>query len=249
MGIPYSSFDYTINYNELKSEIIMSGVFKESYKDYLKNYGRSIDLYDIPDEKINLYPGTSIQIHNIVQLWICYSNKYPGLIRKIKNQLDKTPSLMDVYTSHMICLGYKFTVHEDVLDILFRYNSNINITLLHCAAINGHIKLIETLISYYDNIDLPLPPPSINYSPLVRAVRRGNFEFVKFMIKSGADVNIIDKNKYTPLHHAVLKNQVLIAKLLIGHGAQLDSVNAKGNTPYNMAVILNNHDLIDLLNF
>jgi len=59
----------------------------------------------------------------------------------------------------------------------------------------------------------------------------------KRLIKSGADINLQDKNGWTPLHFAAQEHSVSVVKVLLGAGAKVDLVDKFGNTPLFTAVM------------
>ena len=75
----------------------------------------------------------------------------------------------------------------------------------------------------------------------------GNYEGVKELIESGADVNSLDKDKISPIILASFNGHNDIVKLLIEYGADINIVNIFG---YNaiMAAASNGHiDVFDTL--
>lgn len=67
------------------------------------------------------------------------------------------------------------------------------------------------------------------YTLLNFAIRYGNLQAVKVLIRNGANPDIASKEK-TPLIHAIVKNEVLILHYLISNGAKMDTAVRKGNT-------------------
>ncbi len=68
-------------------------------------------------------------------------------------------------------------------------------------------------------------------SPLVLALKRGNFEIAKKLILAGADVNIPGFRRFTPLHWACIMRANDIIQLLLEHGANPQVKNAFGRLP------------------
>jgi uncharacterized protein len=85
-------------------------------------------------------------------------------------------------------------------------------------------------------------------SPLVGAVRAGNVEAVRTLIKGGADPNATSGgNDWPPLLHAVHVNQLQTAAALIDGGAAIDAASSSGMTPLMMAAGYDNPEMVTLL--
>jgi len=70
------------------------------------------------------------------------------------------------------------------------------------------------------------------------ASRRNLISIVKYLLESGADPNIHDKNNIGPLHDALMENYFDVAKCLVMHGADVDAFGRLGNTILHDAVRL-----------
>ena len=81
---------------------------------------------------------------------------------------------------------------------------------------------------------------------LQQASTRGRFDFAKFLIKEGADVNEV-RGGESPLHLASTYNHPEIAKLLLGAGAEVDAKNDEGSTPLHVASYHGNAKVVELL--
>jgi len=56
---------------------------------------------------------------------------------------------------------------------------------------------------------------------LIKASRKGKINEVKDLIKSGVDVNFIDKNGWTALIYAARNGYLKVMQYLVKHGAEL----------------------------
>jgi ankyrin repeat protein len=84
-------------------------------------------------------------------------------------------------------------------------------------------------------------------APLVKAVKAGDVQAVRALIKSGADVNVRAGDGSTPLLWAAHGSSVDIARALIGAGAAVDVANEYGITPLLQASRTGDAPMVDLL--
>jgi len=76
----------------------------------------------------------------------------------------------------------------------------------------------------------------ISHYPLIVALKKGNLEIAKILIKKGADVNIKETGEY-PLTLSLKNHQYDIAKLLIQKGANVNISNYQGMSPLDIALL------------
>lgn len=72
---------------------------------------------------------------------------------------------------------------------------------------------------------------------LYRAVREGNLQEVKKLLKKKADPNIPNAHGITPLHLAAYWGEAAITEALLKSGANVDANTGKGWTPLHSAAI------------
>jgi len=83
---------------------------------------------------------------------------------------------------------------------------------------------------------------------LHHASRKNWFDIVKYLVKSGADIEARDStNGNTPLHHAAIKNNIEIVKYLIEHGADIHARSVLYNTPLHRAAYGKNFETVKYL--
>jgi len=85
------------------------------------------------------------------------------------------------------------------------------------------IKFIIDYFFYYKETDLDL------------AIRRGDIDTVKDLIKSGVNINKKNSLGDTPLITATLCGHINIIKKLIKSGVNINKKNSLGDTPLNLA--------------
>ena len=84
-------------------------------------------------------------------------------------------------------------------------------------------------------------------SPLATAVKAGNVQAVRALIKSGADVNVRSGDGSTPLLWAADTSSLEIARALVAAGAAVDAANDYGVTPLLHASRTGDAPIVDLL--
>jgi ankyrin repeat protein len=72
-------------------------------------------------------------------------------------------------------------------------------------------------------------------TPLVDAVRQGDVQAVRALVKTGVDVNQPDGDGATPLHWATHQDSIDLVRVLLGAGASVNAVNDLGITPLHLA--------------
>jgi ankyrin repeat protein len=88
--------------------------------------------------------------------------------------------------------------------------------------------------------DLTSLPSEREETPLHTAVRNGDIEAIKSLLRQGASVNALAYNDLTPLH---LVSDVRAARLLIEYGADVNALDAFGKSPLYHAASSGRRDL------
>ncbi|KAF0977787.1 hypothetical protein FDP41_003109 [Naegleria fowleri] len=157
-----------------------------------------------------------------------------------------------------VCDALK-TKNQDLLVELLKSASSNNFDLTkeiypdtlrlipHEAAGFGLLKAVKYMIS-----DMKFPvnfqQPTTLLTLLHMACREGHLSVVNYLIDSGADVNITDREKYTALHYAVGGNYTEIATSLISvTGIKVNEKDFLFRTPLMRAVEACNFDIIKAL--
>jgi ankyrin repeat protein len=84
-------------------------------------------------------------------------------------------------------------------------------------------------------------------SPLHIAILNGDFEYTRFLINQGADMNIKNNTDLSPLHLTAFLNSHQISGYLMEKGAVVDIKGNSGYTPLHIASELNNYTLVKQL--
>ncbi len=88
------------------------------------------------------------------------------------------------------------------------------------------------------------------WSALHVAAVEGNFDVVDVLIKSGADVNMLDWDQWTPLHYAAyqgMPRHALVAKKLLDAGADVYEETWNGRTALTIAKSYGNEHVADVI--
>jgi ankyrin repeat protein len=124
--------------------------------------------------------------------------------------------------------------HENHLwNILTDLNIDLNNRLnyiypLFLAAERNHLKLVQALVRYGADVNIPAAPEIIR-----RAVQYSNLEMVKFLVEQGANINTLDIENSTLLFEKTTRE---VFQYLIAKGLDINHRNRDGETPLIHAV-------------
>uniref|UniRef100_A0A8C0GYY9 Uncharacterized protein n=1 Tax=Chelonoidis abingdonii TaxID=106734 RepID=A0A8C0GYY9_CHEAB len=127
---------------------------------------------------------------------------------------------------------------SDLAEVLKENNINAvnasNETLLHIAAANGRVAIIEYLINKGAKLDVK---DKKGRTPMHRAAEKGRDDAVKVLLQAGAYIYSLDKEAKTPLHLAAQNHHTHILKrILKKNGAPVDAKDEKGQTALGYAI-------------
>ncbi|MCP4745826.1 MAG: ankyrin repeat domain-containing protein [Desulfobacteraceae bacterium] len=117
-------------------------------------------------------------------------------------------------------------------------------TPLSKAAKNGHIEIVESLLSHRnsrDKIDVNLR------HPLYEAARYGHIEIVRLLLSHPNSSNKIDVNLWNPLSKAAENGHIEIVKLLLSHPNSRDKIEVNLWNPLSKAAENNHVDVVNAL--
>ncbi|MGB7292018.1 MAG: ankyrin repeat domain-containing protein [Thermodesulfobacteriota bacterium] len=151
--------------------------------------------------------------------------------------------------------------HLDVVKILLNSGADVNyigpdgVNALIFAVDGDNIQIAGELL--HAGADVNRRVFNDTTTPLLRAVRKGNTEMVKLLIKARADVNARDttnltpsggiKSEMTPLILASSEGHIEIVRALLEAGADVNAKNGKGKTALSIATGKGNKEIAELL--
>jgi ankyrin repeat protein len=100
-------------------------------------------------------------------------------------------------------------------------------TPLLIASANGHVKVVEILIS--QNAEVTLKDER-EATALHHAAQSGHLSIIDILLKAGCDINAVDKNQWTPLMNACYWANEDAAYNLLDAGANSELRNIDGRT-------------------
>ncbi|KAK5319135.1 hypothetical protein LTR93_007830 [Exophiala xenobiotica] len=145
----------------------------------------------------------------------------------------------------------KWLLEKDSLIRCFYYFGQL-VSPLGYAIVREKLPIAEALIEA--GVDINVGGDSFN--PIMEAARSRNSEFMRLLIKNGAEVNIQTEHGETPLlrcfdtHYVSLKicrNNGETAKMLVKAGAHVNVSDAFGRTPLGGAVQVGNLEAVEIL--
>ncbi|KAL6077642.1 Cytohesin-4 [Balamuthia mandrillaris] len=109
---------------------------------------------------------------------------------------------------------------------LFEHGAKITrdymgVSPLHLAALRGHVSSMECILKH-DKAELESPDLE-GSTPLFMAAYAGQAEAIRFLISTGAKVNVKDDKGVTPLHIAAYKNKLEAGMALVEAGANINA--------------------------
>ena len=153
-------------------------------------------------------------------------------VRELVNEDPRLLSTTDKNGNSPIVIATYYNQPE--IATLFISEEAIKLDVFECA-MTGELNALKDLVAK----DRTLTSSFSNngFTPLHLTAFFGQVEAAKYLIETGANVEVPAKNamKVTPLHSAVAGDQVEIAKLLISNGANVNARQEGGFTPLHAA--------------
>jgi ankyrin repeat protein len=115
---------------------------------------------------------------------------------------------------------------------------------LHCAAFEGHLEIVTTLLQGGSNPNLA---DIKGLYPLQLAASKGRMAIAQALIAAGADLEARTRHGGTALHVAAASDFPDMVQLLLAAGAAIEARDAGGNTPLATACGLGAKPSFDVL--
>lgn len=169
-----------------------------------------------------------------------------GELSKIEEMLDREPTMVSAKNKSGATgiLFALYTGRPELAELIARRKPALDIFE---AASLGHLSNIQVLIK--ENPGIVDDYSAEGFTALQLAAYTGKGDSVDFLLRSGADVNVIAKNPtgYTALTGAVARGHENIASTLLEHGANPNHRYESGFTPLMEAAASGNVEITRLL--
>jgi len=149
----------------------------------------------------------------------------PGQLNA-QDQLGDTPLTLSAAYARWDVFEYLLEAGADV-NLITRTNS----TCMHCACYHDRPEMAELILERGGAPCLAVKDVFGEYTPMLRAVQRGNGNVIAFLLGNGAGPDEATKEGWNALHLAAKCGHRHLYGLLIEQGVSLDAIDELGNTP------------------
>uniref|UniRef100_A0A663M2J3 Uncharacterized protein n=1 Tax=Athene cunicularia TaxID=194338 RepID=A0A663M2J3_ATHCN len=170
------------------------------------------------------------------------TNKKKGKNPQLSRTANPRKDHADVGIFDAVAKGYLSELEKTWRDNDIDALNSSSETLLHVATANGHLRIMEYLISKGAKIDVK---DRKGRTPLHRAAEKGHGDAVKVLLQRGAYMYSLDTEGKTPLHLAAQNNHVHIVRMLLKEEARTKDMD--GCTPMHYAAIKGNTEIVKIL--
>ena len=135
--------------------------------------------------------------------------------------------------------------------LLVQYGADVNAsdlirTPLHYAIMGKHAEMVSFLVDH--GVDVNAPFCTVRpYSPWNVAIRWGNPEILRTIVRAGADIKRQDVHGGWPLHLAVSTGNIEFVKVFLEEGADTSPLSFSNRTPLDDAIGQGNKEIQELL--
>jgi len=119
-------------------------------------------------------------------------------------------------------------------------------SLLHYSAWHRRLNEVEYLIDN-DYVNIEAQTKYDNFTVLHLSVLRGDEAILKYLLRSGANIEAMTKERFTALHIAASIGNVRIAKILLSFRANIEAKTNALGTPLLIAIAVNCAEMVQLL--
>ena len=125
-------------------------------------------------------------------------------------------------------------------------SSVVEITDIHKACRTGDLSTIKHAY-HLDPSRINTKDENLGWTPLFRTVIFGHIKASKFLLKHGANPNLVNSLGETPLHQAADNSQYIIAELLLDYKADPNKQQHDGDTPLHHAAFRGDSRMVEIL--
>ena len=163
----------------------------------------------------------------IIDLVLVHKHHFPNIMMQVAllhstvtNNWNMVAKLLDINPEKAL---KRINKHYDYGDFEYNYGN----TLLHSAAVNGHLLMVQNLIAH----GAKLKARNDNKDTVLHsAVRSGNIDLVRWLCNQYMPVNQQNEQGNTPLHLAVKMKNLPMVRCLLLHGSNYKIENKQKNS-------------------
>jgi ankyrin repeat protein len=130
-------------------------------------------------------------------------------------------------------------------DCILKTITKDKLTLLHIAATEGRLNIVEYLINRYP-VDINAKDIN-NETPLHLAAANGRQKVIEFLVNKTADTNALNMDNATPLHLAAVNGHRDVIEFLIGKSTDINAKDINHDTPLHLAAQYGRQKAIECL--
>ncbi|XP_069034080.1 ankyrin repeat and death domain-containing protein 1A isoform X5 [Embiotoca jacksoni] len=164
---------------------------------------------------------------------------------------DMQPCVCPQFGMNALLLASWFG-HLKVLQVLVACGAKLSsenkegLSMLHCAAQRGHIRVLEFIMEDLENICLDRVDKS-GKTALHLAAEHGQLEVVEFLIGMGCTHCLKDKEENTAVHLAAGRGHTDVLQRMVETGVDVDERNTDGLTALHLAADGGHYECVRLL--
>jgi hypothetical protein len=162
-----------------------------------------------------------------------------GAVETVKSLIETDADLLDARdalgdTPLTLAAAY---ARWDLFRYLLSAGADVNVvtrpnaTAMHSVCYHDRPDMVALLLGHGGGACLTVKDSFGEYTPMLRAVQRGNRRVVAFLLENGASVDEATKEGWNALHLAAKSGHRHLYGLLIDSGVSLDALDRDGNAP------------------